>query len=296
MEQISISIREKLKGAVANSGKKSETAEERKGRIKQLEQTSCDIFNKREGSLNKLDDYNCDLCKNKGGLMRVKEQNGSYYQVYSQCKCMKVREILRKLRRSGLSKSIKECTFDKFETNEPWQEQLKKTAIEFTRDDKNTWFFIGGQSGSGKTHLCTAITAHYLRQNKAAYYMLWRDEITKIKGSVTDNELYGKMITKLKTVEVLYIDDLFKMGKDQNGDVQRPTVADINIAFELLNYRYNNRDLVTIISSERLIDEINDIDEAVGGRIFELSSKGGFLVNVKKDGNRNYRRSKAKEV
>jgi hypothetical protein len=53
---------------------------------------------------------------------------------------------------------------------------------------------------------------------------------------------------------------------------------------------------VTIISSERLIDEINDIDEAVGGRIFELSSKGGFLVNVKKDGNRNYRRSKAKEV
>lgn len=296
MEQIGAIIREKLKRSAGAKGQIEETPSERKERVRLQVLTGCDLFNKSEGSLNKSDDYNCNLCKNKGGLMRAKESNGSFYQVYSPCKCMKAREMLRKLRRSGLSKSIKEYSFEKYETSQPWQENLKSQAVRFTKDDANTWFFIGGQSGAGKTHLCTAITAHYLRQNKSAYYMLWRDEITKIKGSITDNELYEKMMSELKTVEVLYIDDLFKMGKDQSGNVQRPTAADINIAFEIINYRYNNRDLVTIISSERSIMNIMDIDEAVGGRIFELSNKGKYVINIGKDENKNYRKQEIIEI
>ena len=41
------------------------------------------------------------------------------------------------------------------------------------------------------------------------------------------------------------------------------TQGDINIAFEIINYRYIN-DLITIISSELLLDEIINIDEATG--------------------------------
>ena len=290
MERISELIRIKLKSGNATiKDKKEETPEERKERIKQSEQVSCDLFNSSKGTLNESDGYNCDVCKNRGGIMKLTETNGMYYQTYSPCRCMKIRGILQKLKRSGLSKSIKEYSFEKYETKEVWQKQLKELAIQFTKDDKNSWFFIGGQSGAGKTHLCTAITAHYLRQNKSAHYMLWRDEITKIKSAITDNELYEKMISELKTVEVLYIDDLFKMGKDQNGNIQRPTASDINIAFEIINFRYNNRDLVTIISSERSIHDIMNIDEAVGGRILELSSKGGYVSNIKKDTAKNYR-------
>lgn len=296
MEQISTLIREKLKsGDVEIKDKKKETPEEKKERIKRLEQTSCDFFNGSKGSLNEADGYNCDVCKNRGGIMRLKETADSFYQVYTPCKCMKIRGMLQKLKRSGLSKSIKEYSFEKYETKEPWQENLKRLAIQFTKDDKNTWFYIGGQSGCGKTHLCTAITAHYLRLNKSAHYMLWRDEVTKIKSSITNAEAYEKMISELKTVEVLYIDDMFKMGKDQNGQVQRPTAADINIAFEIINYRYNNRDLVTIVSSERSIHDIMDIDEAVGGRIFERCSKGNYLFNIKKDVNKNFRRKEVTE-
>ena len=69
-----------------------------------------------------------------------------------------------------------------------------------------------------------------------------------------------------KTVEVLYIDDLFKTEQGRN-----PTTADVNIAFEILNYRYRNPELITIISSERTIQDIVKIDEAVGSRIFEKS-------------------------
>ena len=289
MERISEFIKEKLKGVVANSEKEAEKAEERKERIKRLEQKSCDLFNRSQGSLNESDGFNCNICKNKGGIMLLTEKNNTFYQTYRPCKCMKTREMLRKLKRSGLAKTIKEYAFEKYETNESWQENLKKRAIQFTQDDEKKWFFIGGQSGAGKTHLCTAITAHYLRQNKSAYYMLWRDDITKIKASIMDNELYEKKITELKTVNVLYIDDLFKTGKDQNKKVQWPTAADINIAFEIINYRYNNRDLVTIISSELSVYDILDIDEAIGGRILERCGKI-YVININKDINKNYRR------
>lgn len=297
MEQIRELIKEKFKSDnVEVKDKKEETPEERKERLRRMEQTSCDFFNSSKGSLNESDGYNCDICKNKGGLMRLKETNDNVYSIYVPCKCMKIRGMLQKLKRSGLSKSIKEYSFDKYETNEPWQENFKKAAIQFTKDDKNTWFYVGGQSGSGKTHLCTAITAHYLRQNKSAHYMLWRDEITKIKSSITDAEVYEKMISELKKVEVLYIDDLFKTGKDQNRTVQWPTVADINIAFEIINYRYNNRDLVTIISSERSIHDIMDIDEAVGGRIFERCNRGKYVLDIKKDAKKNYRKAAIVEI
>ena len=118
----------------------------------------------------------------------------------------------------------------------------------------------------------------------------------KIKSLITEGEKYEHAVFKLKTVEVLYIDDLFKTGKDLNGKIQRPTTADINLAFEIINYRYNNKNLVTIISSERNITEIMDIDEAVGGRIFELSSKKNYAVNISNNMNKNYRRKAIREI
>lgn len=67
----------------------------------------------------------------------------------------------------------------------------------------------------------------------------------------------------------------------------KPTAADINIAFELLNCRYNNSKLLTIISSEKTVNEIIKIDEAVGSRIKEKSKN--FAININKDIQKNYR-------
>ena len=111
-------------------------------------------------------------------------------------------------------------------------------------------------------------------------YMLWRDEIVRIKQG--GEELQG-LLEELKNVQVLYIDDLFK-----SGDL-RPTAADINYAFEILNYRYNNPKLLTILSSELTEDELLDVDEAVGGRIYERAR--AFTVGRSRD--KNYRLRKA---
>ena len=166
--------------------------------------------------------------------------------------------------------------------------KIKKSATDFVKDAENKWFFIGGQSGVGKTHICTAITAEFLKLGKKAHYMLWRDEITELKTSITDVVFYKKTMHKLKTVEVLYIDDFLKNGKEKDGSLQKPSPAEINIIFEILNSRYNSLNLFTIISSERLLSEIKNIDWAVGRRIEERCGKN-YVWEIKPDKSKTYR-------
>jgi hypothetical protein len=109
------------------------------------------------------------------------------------------------------------------------------------------------------------------------------------KGIKGVNAHRGDKAVALKNADVLYIDDLFKNGKDDFGTVKQPTPADINAAFEIINYRYNNPGKITIISSERTLIEMNAIDEAIAGRIAEKSKAGGYCINLAKDGKKNWR-------
>ena len=219
----------------------------------------------------------------------AKSDFGYWYDLYSDCKCQRARKTIRRLNKSGLKNIIKDYTFKSYEAEEPWQKVIKDTAMRFVKDEEHTWFFIGGMTGCGKTHICTAIAGYYLKHDKAVKYMLWRDEVVKLKANVNNHAEYSEMIDSLKTAEVLYIDDLFKTGKDADGNAQRPTGADVNIAFEILNYRYNNPKLITIISSECKVTDMLDIDEAVAGRIAEKTSQYGYGLNINRDRKKNYR-------
>ena len=255
---------------------------------KEYEQFKVDGMNATEGNRHLEDGYNCPICKNKGYIIKLVEaESGSIYQVATDCKCVEIRNNILRMKRSGLKDIIKDYTFDKFETPEAWQKAIKKAAMDYAKNPDG-WFFLGGQSGAGKTHLCTAICREFLLAGKSVRYMLWRDDIVKIKGAVTESAEYSKLIDEFKRVDVLYIDDLFKTGKADNS-FQKPTSADINVAFEIINYRYNNPSLLTIISSELTEDELIDIDEATGGRIYERAK--AFTIGKSRD--RNYRIKKA---
>lgn len=251
-----------------------------------------EYFNASAGTLDLSDGYNCDICHNKGHILRAVESfSGSWVTVARECDCMNVRRSIIKMNKSGLKNIIRDYTFSKFNAPEPWQQALKEAAQAYAKQPEG-WFFIGGQSGSGKTHLCTAICREFLLGGKDVRYMLWRDDVVKLKSSVNDPEEYTKQIELYKNVDVLYIDDLFKTGKGNDGKRQCPTGADVNIAFEILNYRYNNPKLLTIISSECTIDDILDIDEATGGRIFEKAK----VFSLKPDKTKNYRLKGAVEL
>ena len=106
---------------------------------------------------------------------------------------------------------------------------------------------------------------------------MWREISTEGKAHIMDAE-YQNIVGPLKTVKALYIDDLFKTKKKIP-----PTDADIMLAFEIINSRYNNKDLLTIISTERSIDDIIQYDEALGSRIYHRSKN--YCVSLVGDPN-----------
>ena len=205
-----------------------------------------------------LGGVNCDICNNTGYVVR-RDENGVDWS--RECVCMKARRSLRSLKTSGLMDMVDRYTFLNYQTPDESRTKIKERAIAFC-DEPEGWFYITGQPGSGKTHICTAICSEFIKNGRTVKYMLWRDEIVQLKALQMDQEEYNKRMWKLKTVSVLYIDDFLKCRG-------APSDSDINIAFELLNARYNNTKLTTIISTERSISEILGLDEALGSRIVE---------------------------
>ena len=144
-------------------------------------QSLCDRENRMEGNLHYYDGLECQLCKNKGYIMVPREYGDDYEVVQKNCKCTKARKSIRALKRSGLETVIDKYTFDKFIAKEDWQKELLNKAKSYVCENNNAWFFIGGQSGCGKTHLCSAIAIELLKQGREVKYMLWREDARKLK-------------------------------------------------------------------------------------------------------------------
>jgi DNA replication protein DnaC len=245
----------------------------------QRQQQKCDKLNSEPGN---LQGYDCPDCLNRGFTRVIKDGD----IIIRECACKTIRRSLKRIDQSGLSDMMTEHTLDSFIATDDWQKALKGSAQDFLKSPDGKWFFAGGQVGAGKTHICTAIVGALLNQGYSARYMLWRDESVRLKAIVNDDVLYARGIEPLKTVDVLYIDDFFKTPRGDDGP-KPPTPGDINIAFELLNSRYNNKSMITVISSEHNIDDLIDIDQSVGSRIYQRAK--GFCNAIDRNINRNYR-------
>lgn len=245
--------------------------------------------NKMPGDLNEnirsdLYGYDCQKCQNKGYVLSARE--GAI--VSNECECMPIRRNLRRLRRSGLQDQVGQYTFDAFTAREEWQKRLRdmvESYVDDARSEDCGWMFIGGQSGAGKTHICTAACAAFINRGMDTRYMIWRDELRRLKA-VANTPEYADCIGEFSTCKVLYIDDFYKAGKDDLGRT-KVTQSDIAISFEILNRRYTTKGIITIISSELRLDQIADIDEATAGRIAQKSKD--HCMTIKADRKRNYR-------
>ena len=114
------------------------------------------------------------------------------------------------------------------------------------------------------------------------WYMSWADDSKTLRRYANVPDAFDQKAYKLLHSEVLYIDDLMK--------ATAPTEAEKLLAFQIINARYRtNR--ITLISSEWLLDDLVDLDEATGSRILEKA--GTYVVNVRPDRAKNYRTRKA---
>lgn len=207
--------------------------------------------------------YECSKCKDSGWI----EVDDGVYSYMKHCECWAVREARALMERSGISSEFQSKGFNNFDTRKnPQLVNAKNKAIEYyknflkTEHTRNNSIMFYGQVGSGKTHLGTAICSNLMSQNIAVIYMAYRNTVTKIKQRLTDEADYEREVNRYAQARVLYIDDLLK---------GRITESDVNIMYEIVNYRYMNN-LPIIISTEKSLDELLDFDEAIGSRMIEM--------------------------
>lgn len=206
----------------------------------------------------------CERCNDMGYVLT--ERGG--VDVAVRCECYEKRMALIRMKNSGIPEEFSEKGFQDFETmGIPALETAKQKAEMYCRnfrkienDGQNSIIFCG-QPGSGKTHLGMAICNNLLNVcNVPVSYMAYRNAVTVIKQTVTSKEDYYAVISQYCTKRLLYIDDLLK---------GRTTDADVNILYEIVNYRYMHNKPV-VISTEKSPADLVDFDEAVGSRILEM--------------------------
>lgn len=223
------------------------------------------------------EDVKCELCNDVGYRHYI--ENGQ--ELMEKCECFNKIQFDRNMKKSGANPNM---TIDTFFMDKEYQQEMSMKASEYYLGGylSGQWFFCGGQVGAGKTHICTAILHELIKINLGCRYMAWKDESVQLKALIKEHQEYHSKLMELCNAPVLYIDDLWKT---QQGT--KPTQADVNLAFQIINHRYQDKKYCTIISCEYTTDELVKIDEAVGSRIFERSK--GYVIEIEKDENKNYR-------
>jgi len=235
-------------------------------------------YNETQGELNKNGEYNCERCNNKGLIAFYLEGNAGF--ALRKCECVTTRKILRLASESGMGSELKEKTLDNYLVKSEWQGLVKSGVQTYLREGAQRWLYIGGQSGSGKTHLCTAVCGELLKKGFEVVLTSWVEASRELKAVANDVEFSRKM-SRYKDAQVLYIDDLFKSRQKE-----MPSSADLRIAFELISSRAA-ANKITVISSELHIGELIEIDEAIGSRIKQKCAR--FILLIGRSKEKNYR-------
>ncbi len=192
------------------------------------------------------------------------------------CSCKKVREAEDILKKSGISKEFRNKRFDNFDYSvDIMLMDTYKKANDYVKffdeieEGRGNSIMFLGQVGSGKTHLSLAIANYFMDSGVGVVYMGYRDVITKLKQNIMDEVYYNRVMNRYKNARVLLIDDLFK---------GRISDSDVNIIFEIVNHRYFNN-LPVIVSCEKRVSELMDIDEAICSRLIEMC--GDYICEIR---------------
>lgn len=201
--------------------------------------------------------------------------------------CTPKKELSRLLRSSRITEEFQNKTFANF--NLQGRPPIIRAAYNAAKDYAERFLQIRstpanslgllGTTGAGKTHLLMAVANRIMQSGIAVLYFPWVSGISELRD-FDDKPRQLARIRRLQEIDVLFIDDLFK-GR------AKPTPYQMEILFDVLNYRYNEKKPF-LLSSEWNIQKIGDDmaggDPAIAGRIFERTGGAeGYLVNISGD-------------
>lgn len=171
----------------------------------------------------------------------------------------------------GFGGEIERKNFDNFEVYNEELDTALMISKDFVENDEAICLLLMGNTGSGKTHLATAVCGALRKTRKAVVRKVrYTEMVADLKYIPFDLEERVRVMDKYKKVSVLFIDDLFK------GSV---TDVDLRNVFEVIDYRYLN-EKTTIVTTEYGTGEMDELKngslEAIKGRLIEMS-KGYYL-------------------
>lgn len=217
------------------------------------------------------------VCPKCGGSMWITWVDEQGCDMARRCECFEPTMAKRRIVASGISEPFRAKGFKNFDTRGIAQlEKAYTICVDYCKNYhdikglRHNSILLLGQVGCGKTHLALASANALLDYQKIrVVYMPYREMITRLKQNITDEGSYTRAIDTFKTAPMLVIDDLLK-GKT--------TESDINILFEIVNYRYVCN-LPVIVTSEKTTGELLDFDSAIGSRLVEMAE--GRIIEFK---------------
>lgn len=205
----------------------------------------------------------CEVCRDKEWVF-WRDEAGEMQM--KPCICQLKKQAKKFMMLSGISKSYESKSFDNFVSDDLETKKAKETALKYAQDFRGKNLILTGLTGSGKTHLAIGVIKGIIDQGVMAKYVGYRDLVNDLKFS--GDEERTKRLKKYTGCAIIFIDDLFK-GK--------PSDADINVLYEVINDRYTKR-LGTVITTELSINQINDIEPSIAGRLVEYAE--GYIVQM----------------
>lgn len=200
--------------------------------------------------------WDCPLCQDTGIL------EGTL------CACERQRLLENRFKGAHLPLRLQEQTFDKFSLQ--WYSAAKKTplgnsereqaavvlqagrafvAAVIENPGRASGLFLTGQTGLGKTFLCSAICHALADNNIIPLYTVFSDLISDMRASFQYDSGDSGLLAMAREAPVLILDDL---------GAEHVTDYSVSRLFDIINHRHNRR-LPTVISSNLSLSDISQV-------------------------------------
>lgn len=195
------------------------------------------------------------------------------------CSCEQQRLLENRFKGARLPSRLQEQTFAKFSLD--WYSTAKKTPLgnserqqasavlhtcqafvaSVIEDYRSaTGLFLSGQSGLGKTFLCSAICHSLAENNIVSLYIVFSDLISDMRASFQHDSGDSDLLAIARQAPVLILDDL---------GAENITEYAISRLFDIINYRRNERLPMVISSNLTLADVERVYSPRIASRILE---------------------------
>jgi DNA replication protein DnaC len=149
------------------------------------------------------------------------------------------------------------------------QKRAKKMAVDYANKPEGSIAFLG-RPGTGKSHLAYGI-ARKLVEMDGEYVKIvqYNQMIQELKMARYDEINFRRVLSRYTKPKYLLLDDFLKGSVRTFSHITKIDDSEIELIFLVINERYLKRKDI-ILTSEYSIEQIKQLDEAIGSRIFEM--------------------------